>query len=57
MLGVSRAISAEAWRPDPGPHGCALMERLAITDALSLDNDFRIYRYGPQRRRAFTVHP
>lgn len=35
----------------------ALMERLAITDALSLDNDFRIYRYGPQRRRAFTVLP
>ena len=35
----------------------ALMERLAITDALSLDNDFRIYRYGPQRRRAFAVLP
>ncbi|MCY4104670.1 MAG: PIN domain-containing protein [bacterium] len=35
----------------------ALMERLAITDALSLDDDFRIYRYGPQRRRAFTIHP
>lgn len=50
-------MSAEAWRPDPGPHGCALMERLAITYALSLDNDFRIYRYGPRRRRAFTVHP
>ena len=35
----------------------ALMERLAITDALALDTDFRIYRYGPQRRQAFTVHP
>ncbi|MCQ3812774.1 MAG: PIN domain-containing protein [Acidimicrobiia bacterium] len=35
----------------------ALMERLAITDALALDADFRIYRYGRQRRQAFTVHP
>ncbi len=35
----------------------ALMERLAIVDALALDNDFRVYRYGPGRRRAFTVHP
>ena len=35
----------------------ALMERLAITDALALDTDFRIYRYGPHRRQAFAVHP
>ena len=35
----------------------ALMERLAITDALALDADYGIYRYGPQRRRAFVVHP
>lgn len=35
----------------------ALMERLGITDALALDADFRIYRYGPRRRRAFAVHP
>ena len=35
----------------------ALMERLAITDALSLDTDFRIYRYGSERRRAFAVRP
>ena len=35
----------------------ALMERLGITDALALDADFRIYRYGPERRRAFTVRP
>ena len=35
----------------------ALMERLAITDALALDADFRVYRYGPQRRRAFAVRP
>ena len=34
-----------------------LMERLAITDALALDIDFRIYRYGPQRRQAFAVRP
>jgi len=35
----------------------ALMERLGITDALALDADFRIYRYGPGRRRAFSVRP
>ena len=35
----------------------ALMERLAIADALALDADFRIYRYGPGRRQAFTVRP
>ena len=35
----------------------ALMERMAITDALALDADFRVYRYGPQRRRAFAVRP
>lgn len=35
----------------------ALMERLGITDALALDADFRIYRYGPERRRAFIVRP
>ena len=35
----------------------ALMERLAINDALAFDAGFRIYRYGPDRRRAFTVLP
>lgn len=35
----------------------AVMERLAITDALALDADFRVYRYGLQRRRAFVVRP
>ncbi len=35
----------------------AVMERLGIHDAITLDNDFRIYRFGPDRRRAFTVSP
>ena len=35
----------------------AAMERLGIHDAVSLDNDFRIYRFGPDRRRSFTVSP
>jgi len=26
-------------------------------DALAMDTDFRVYRYGPQRRRAFSVRP
>ena len=33
------------------------MERLGIHEAVSLDNDFRIYRFGPDRRRSFTVWP
>ena len=33
------------------------MERLGIHEAVSLDNDFRIYRFGFDRRRAFTVSP
>ena len=35
----------------------AVMERLGIHDAISLDSDFRIYRFGPGRRRRFTVSP
>lgn len=37
--------------------GWALMERRGIADPLALDADFRMYRYGPQRRRAFAVRP
>ena len=44
-------------RSRPDHTSWALMERLAITDALALDADFRIYRYGPGRRQAFTVLP
>lgn len=35
----------------------ALMERLGISDALSLDEHYRIYRYGSEGRRAFRVLP
>ena len=35
----------------------AVMERLGIHDAISLDRDFHIYRFGPGRRRYFTVSP
>ena len=35
----------------------ALMERLAMTQALAFDADFRIHRYGPHKTQAFTVHP
>ena len=34
----------------------AVMHRLGIRDAVSLDADFSIYRFGPGRRQAFTVH-
>lgn len=35
----------------------AIMERMGIHNAISLDRDFRIYRFGPDRRRFFTVSP
>ncbi|WP_420621514.1 type II toxin-antitoxin system VapC family toxin [Candidatus Poriferisodalis sp.] len=35
----------------------AVMERLGIEEVISLDRDFRIYRYGPGRRRALHVVP
>jgi len=35
----------------------ALMERLGIRDALSLDDHFRIYRFGERRRSRFRVYP
>ena len=35
----------------------AVMERLGVHEAISLENDFRVYRFGPGRRRAFTVAP
>ena len=35
----------------------AIMERLGIHHAISLDNDFRVYRFGLDRRRSFTVSP
>ncbi|HXK04756.1 MAG TPA: PIN domain-containing protein [Verrucomicrobiae bacterium] len=33
----------------------AVMRRLGIERAASLDNDFAIFRFGPNRRKAFTV--
>jgi len=33
----------------------AVMRRLGVERAASLDNDFAIFRFGPNRRRAFTV--
>jgi predicted nucleic acid-binding protein len=33
----------------------AVMERLGITQVVSLDDDFLVYRYGRGRRRAFEV--
>lgn len=33
----------------------AVMRRLGIERVASLDDDFAIFRFGPNRRRAFTV--
>lgn len=35
----------------------ALMERLGVDEAFAFDAHFRVYRYGPARRRAFHVFP
>ena len=35
----------------------AVMERAGISIALSLDHHFRVYRFGPDRTRAFRVLP
>ncbi|MCQ3814758.1 MAG: PIN domain-containing protein [Acidimicrobiia bacterium] len=35
----------------------AVMQRLGIHDAITLDKDFRIYRFGSDRRLSFTVWP
>ncbi len=34
----------------------SVMHRLGIEEALSFDQDYAIYRYGPGRRKALTVH-
>ena len=34
----------------------SVMQRLGIHDAIAFDRDFSIYRFGPDRRRAFTVY-
>ena len=34
----------------------SVMRRLGVHDAIAFDRDFSIYRFGPDRRRAFTVH-
>ena len=34
----------------------SVMRRLGIHDAIAFDRDFSIYRFGRDRRRAFTVH-
>lgn len=33
----------------------AVMRRLGIERVASFDNDFAVYRFGPNRRRAFTI--
>jgi predicted nucleic acid-binding protein len=35
----------------------AVMQRLGVSDAVGLDADFSVYRYGRRRERAFRVRP
>lgn len=32
------------------------MQRLGVHEAISFDRDYSIYRFGRNRRKAFTVH-
>ena len=34
----------------------SIMQRLGVHDAISFDRDYSIYRFGRDRRQAFTVH-
>ena len=34
----------------------SIMQRLGVHEAVAFDRDYSIYRFGPGRRRAFTVH-
>ena len=34
----------------------SIMQRLGVRDAISFDRDYAIYRFGRDRRQAFTVH-
>ncbi len=34
----------------------AIMERLGIHEAIAFDVDFSVYRFGPDRRQAFTIY-
>lgn len=34
----------------------SIMQRMGIHEAISLDSDFSVYRFGRDRRQAFTVH-
>ncbi len=34
----------------------SIMQRLGVHEAISFDRDFSIYRFGRNRRQAFTVH-
>lgn len=57
-----RALAVlRAWADASFSYGDAtsfvLMEREGIEEALALDAHFRVYRYGPSRRRAFVVRP
>ena len=35
---------------------CSVMQRLGVHEAIAFDRDFSIYRFGHDRRQAFTVH-
>ncbi len=35
----------------------AVMERLGEHEAFAFDEHFRVYRFGPGRKRTFTVFP
>lgn len=57
-LEVAWKIAAEFDDQDFSVTDCssfAVMHRLGITRAAALDRDFAVYRFGPQRRRAFDI--
>ena len=57
---LERAFAIGEAYPDQGfsivdRTSFAVMQRLGLERAASLDDDFAVFRYGPSRRKAFTV--
>ena len=59
-LGRAREIARDWPDQDFSLVDCvsfAVMERLRIEEAFAFDSHFQLFRFGPERRRAFTVVP
>ena len=54
---LSSDISAIFGIGNSGGSNIAVDRKGATAEAISFDRDYSIYRFGRDRRQAFTVHP